>query len=91
MNGAPGQITAPPVRGDMVVFRQPWKRDPGRTGRGIVGVILDLGFRPKRAGRKRELLFTIEITDPLSNQRGRRIVPWSRVIEYWTPDREAST
>jgi len=68
----------PPIPGDTVVV------DPPR-GSDYVATCLELRFRKTRAGHPR-LYLLVDITDPLSPMTGQRVVPFRRVLQWWTPE-----
>ena len=94
-------MTAPPDRGDMVAFR--YRGPMGRCCYELIGVIQDFYVEQTRGQSKPfvskdppfmflsdyRLRYVVELTDPLSNLTGQRVISLAQIVEHWTPDREA--
>jgi len=68
----------PPIPGDMVVIEPP-------RGSEYVGTCVEILFRKTQAGHHR-LCLMVDNTDPLSPMTGKRVVPFRRVLQWWTPE-----
>ena len=95
-------MSAPPVRGDMVAFR--YRGPLGRyRASELIGVVRDFYVEqttelsgpfvskdpPFMFLSDYRLRYVVELTDPLSNLTGQRVISRHQIVEHWTPDRDA--
>ena len=93
-------MSAPPVRGDMVAFR--YRGPLGRyRASELIGVVRDFYVEQSGAApfvskdppfmflSDYRLRYVVELTDPLSNLTGQRVISLAQIVEHWTPDRDA--
>ena len=82
------QPQPPPVRGDVVVFREGY--ETFEEAYGTVGIVTDFQWRKsKHYEGVHKLFLRVNITDPnelkRKHPRSQMLVPFARVSEWWTP------